>query len=247
MLLEESELIVVLTMIIILILILCLISLVNRNETEDYPVECKYLDPAETNNGDIVLVSYYSIAGGMVTSFSKSIWSHTGTIWVDPLTNIRYVLEGAIYRHKKYKHFFKIPLETWLYFNRKSILGYKKYYGPSIDSTFLWSKFEWMIGKCNLESFNIFWSRFLLNKEYYDYTRLSKYTCLEATIMLGQNAGIYKKDKIYCSYFPGDIANNNISLCEGVHYDLPIQISLHPSNYIFMLEDINFHPECWKN
>lgn len=247
MLLEESDLVVVLTMILILLLILCLISLVNRNEAEDYPIECNYLDPLETQNGDIVLVSYYSIAGGIITSFSKSIWSHTGMIWIDPLTNIRYVLEGAIYRHKKYRHFFKIPLETWLYFNRKSVLGYKKYHGPMIDSNYIWDKFQWMTQECNLESFNIFWARFLLKKDYYEYTRLKKYTCLEATIMLGQDIGIYKKDKMYCSYFPGDIANNNISLCDGIKYDLPIKISLHPTNQILMVEDIKFHDGYWKN
>lgn len=246
MLLEENEITMVLIMVIIIFLILILISLINRDQTDDYPVECKYIDPNEANNGDVVLVSYYSIAGGFVTSFSKSIWTHTGTIWVDPVTNIRYVLEGAIYSHKKYRHFFKIPFETWLYFNRKSIIGYKKYHGPPIDSSFLWSKFEWLSKDCNLEPFSVYWSRFLLSKDYYEYTKSSKYTCLEATIILGQEAGIYKKDKMYCSYFPGDIANNNISLCEGIHYDLPIKIALHPSNHILMLEDINFNVEYWK-
>lgn len=247
MTLDDNDLVIVLGFVLLFICILAIISLINRNDANDYPNECMYADASEMNNGDIVLVSYTMPAGAFITSFSRSIWSHTGTIWVDPKTNIRYVLEGAIYRYKKYRHFFKIPLETWLFFNRKFLIGYKKYHGPQIDSEYLWSKFEWLNKSCKLEGFNIFWSRFLVNKEYYEYTKHKNYSCLEGTVILGQSAGIYKKDKIYCSYFPGDIANNKINLVDGVSYDLPIQIAIHPTNSLLFSEDLVYHIEMWKN
>jgi hypothetical protein len=247
MVIEEENIRLIFFIIIITFFIIYLISFVVRSTTYDYPIKSEYLDMREFNNGDVVCVSYYNVAGAIVTSASHSIWSHTGTIWVDPVTNVRYVLEGAIYRMKKYQHFFKIPLETWLFFNKKSLLGYKKYHGPEISSEFLWSKFEWLVKKCKLESFSLYWARFIADKDYYEYSRKDKYTCLEATIILGQNAGIYKKDKIYCSYFPGSVANNEISLCDGVSYDLPIKIALHPTNKMLIDEDISLNVCFWKN
>lgn len=246
MLLEDEDVMFLFAFIIIVFAILYLISFTVRATTDDYMTECEYRDMRDFNNGDVVCVGYYSVAGAIVTSFSKSIWTHTGTIWVDPITSVRYVLEGAIYRLEKYRQFFKIPLETWLFFNKKFILGFKKYHGPEIDSNFLWSKFEWLSKTCILEPFNIFWSRFLVNKEYYEYSRKTRYTCLEATIMLGQDAGIYKKDKIYCSYYPGSVVNNEISLCDGVSYDLPIEIQLHPSNKLLLQEDLFYQKSFWE-
>lgn len=247
MLLDDDQLIVVLSLITIFILILFMISIVIRQCADDYPYQSVYIDPLDMNNGDLLFVSYGNVSGGVITTFSGSIWSHPGMIWVDPLTNIRYVLEGAIYRHKKYQHFFKIPFDTWLYFNRKYLTAYKKYCGPSINSDFLWSKFEWLTKKCQLDKLTIFWARFLMEKEYYEYAKRDTYSCLEATVILGQDAGIFKKDKIYCSYLPGDIANDKISYCEGVSYKKPVQITIHPVNHALISEDMIFHAELWKN
>lgn len=246
MLLDDNDVLLILFMVVLILLVIYLIGFINRSTTYDYPYKCNYAEINEMKTGDLVCAAYYNIAGAIVTSFSQSIWSHTGTIWIDPITSIKYVLEGAIYRHKKYNHFFKIPIETWLYFNRKSLLGYKKYHGPQIDSNYLWQKFEWMVNNCKLEGFNIFWARFLLDKEYYEYTRKDKYTCLEATIILGQEAGIYKKNKIYCSYFPDHVVNNKISLCKNIFYDLPIQISLNPTDLMLIKEDIMINSKFWK-
>lgn len=247
MLLEDDQLQIVLSMIVIIILIIYLIGHVFRSTAIDYPLDCVYIKPNDLYNGDIVCVAYYNLSGAIVSSFSNSIWSHTGIIYVDPKTDIRYVLEGAVYRHEKYKHFFKIPLETWLHFNRKNLIGYKKYYGPEISSDFLWKKFEWMVKDCKLEPFNIFWSRFLCSRAYYEYSRRNKYTCLEATVILAQDIGIFEKDKIYSSYFPGNVVNNQINLCNGISYDPPIKISLHPTNSMLLQEDIISHPRSWKN
>jgi len=183
MLLDDYDVIEIFSLVVILLLILLIISLVNRVYADDYPKTAEYIQSIEMNNGDLVCVSYPNFAGGFVTSFSRSIWSHTGTIWVDPISNIRYVLEGAIYKHNKYKHFIKIPLETWLYFNRKSIIAYKKYIGPAIDSNFIDSIYQ-QYNNCKLEGFNFLWARFLFDKDYYEYTKNSKLTCLEFTVIL---------------------------------------------------------------
>lgn len=247
MYINDDALFLILCLVIMVLLILYLIGFIYRSTMDDYPNTAMYVEPEEFNNGDLVFVSYPSIAGAIISSFSASIWSHTGTIWVDPVSNIRFVLEGAIYKHKKYQHFFKIPLETWLFFNKRSLVGYKKYLGPKIDSTFLWDKFEWLHKNCKLDSFNIFWSRFLINKDYYEYSRLNKYTCLEGTVILGQEAEIYKKDKIYCSYFPGNIVNDEISYTSGTSYSKPIKIALDPSRMTLLKEDIKTQISFWKN
>lgn len=238
MLIDDDTLIIIVGVCVIFFIILYMIGFIQRSTMDDYPDKAMYAEPGEFNNGDLVFVSYTSLAGGIVSSFSSSIWSHTGTIWVDPVSNIRFVLEGAIYRHKKYHHFFKIPLETWLFFNKKFLLGWKRYIGPKIESDFLWEKFRWLNEKCKLEAFNVFWSRFLVNKEYYEYSRLPKYTCLEATVILGQDAGIYKKDKIYCSYFPGNLVNDEISYMPGVSYSKPIKICLDPTRALILKDDM---------
>lgn len=247
MLINEDELIVIIGLIIVIFFIIYLVGFIFRATADDYPDTCKYVEPRDFNNGDLVFVSYETFAGAIVTSFSGSIWSHTGTIWVEPETNIRYVLEGAIYRHLKYRHFFKIPLETWLFFNKKFLVGYKKYLGPKLDSKFMWQKFEWLHKNCKLEAFNVFWSRFLVNRDYYEYSRLPKYTCLEATVILGQDIGIYAKDKIYCSYFPGNLVNDEIKYENGVSYGKMVKISLYPTNLLILNEDLVSQRSFWKN
>lgn len=244
---DDNTLVLVLGVVVIFLFILYLIGFIYRSTMDDYPDTAMYVEPGNFNNGDLVFVSYSSLAGGIISSFSASIWSHTGTIWVDPKTNIRFVLEGAIYRHKKYQQFFKIPLETWLFFNKKFLVGYKKYFGPKIDSAFLWNKFEWLNKNCRLEGFNIFWSRFLVNRDYYEYSRLPKYTCLEATVILGQDAGIYEKDKIYCSYLPGNIVNDEITYTNGTSYSKPTKISLDPTRMSLLLEDLKTQKTYWEN
>jgi len=245
--LDDNEVFIVIALVVILLLILYLIGLVNRATADDYPLTADYIEAADMQNGDIVCVSYNNIAGGFISSWSASIWSHTGTIWVDPETNVRYVLEGAIYRHENYREFFKIPYETWLYFNRKSLLGYKKYNGPPIDSHFMWNKFEPYVKCCKLEAANIFWARFLVERDYYEYQKNHKYTCIEVTVILGQESEIFAKDKIYCSYYPGQIVNNQIKCVPGVYYSEVVKIKIQPSDLMLLTEDIKNNTHFWKN
>lgn len=242
---DDNTLYIICIMFIILMLFIYAIGFLNRSKANDYPETAVYPDMLEFKNGDIVAVSYNSIAGAIVTSFSSSIWSHTGTVWIEPITNIRYVLEGAIYRHKKYHHFFKIPLETWLFFNKKFLVSWKKYEGPPIDSNYLWSKFEWLHKNCKLEGFNVFWSRFLAKRDYYEYSKVSKYTCIEGTIILGQDTGIYKKNKIYSCFYPGDIVNDVIEYEKDVSYSKPIKISIDPCKLCIFNNDLK--RKFWSN
>jgi len=246
MLLNDSDLEIIICTLGIILLFLVIIALVNVSTSNDFPETVEYVNSSEMNNGDILCVAYSNFAGTFVSSFSRSIWSHTGTIWVDPKTNFRYVLEGSIYNHKSYKHFIKIPIETWLHFNRKSILGYKKYRGQPIDSDFMYSVFKPFKDYCKLDGLNVFWAKFGFSRDYYEYKRLNKYTCIEFTIILGQMMDIYKKEKIYCSYLPGDVANDKVPLCEGVSYDKIVKIKCQPADSILLLEDINDNKIFWK-
>ncbi len=246
-LLDDFDIIFIIGFFIILLSILFLVMFINKSTIEDYPEECEYLDVNKCNNGDIICVSYYSFSGAFISGSSNSIWSHTGFIWVDPDTNIRYVLEGAIYKPEKYKHFFKIPLKNWMHINRHMIMGYKKYHGEPINSEYMMSKFEWMMKECNLSSFDIFWARFLINKQHYNYSVSKRYTCLEGFVILGQEVGIFKKDKIYCSYLPGDVINDKINLCDGIKFSKVKQIFAYPTEKILLLEDQNFQKFFWKN
>lgn len=247
MYLNEENTFFFLGLIIMVLLIIILIGHIKMSTSDDYAASCEYIESFNLQTGDIVCVAYKHFAGSFIASFSSSVWSHTGTIWIDPITNIKYVLEGAIYRHKLYKHFFKIPFETWLYFNRKNVIGYKKYIGPPIDQNLMIKAFGIFINNCKLEGSNIFWARFLFERDYYEYQLNYKYTCIEATIILGQNIGIYKKEKIYSSYFPCDVVNNRIPTCKNIHYENVKQIKIQPVDFLLLVDDIEKNKKTWDN
>lgn len=247
MLFEDEQVIIIFCLLIIFFMVIILNGLLNKVYSDDYPEESSSINSIDMNNGDLVFVSYPNIAGAFVSSFSRSIWSHTGMIWVEPLTNVRYVIEGAVYSHKKYQHFQKIPLETWLFFNKKSIIGYKKYRGKPISSEYMETIFSPFFKHCKLDGFNIFWARFLFQRPYYEYNLNSKITCIEFTVILGQELGIYKKDKIYCSYLTNEIVNNRIEFCSDVSYSKPIQIIYSLKDLVLIKEDIKINKIFWKN
>ena len=198
------------------IAILLIIAYIHQYTSFDEPIQVIIIDPQELKTGDIVGVGYDNLAGRFTSSFSRSVWSHTGTIWVDPQTNIVYVLEAAIYPDKKYQHAMRIPFDKWYNYNNRFILGLIKYSGPPLNPyTFIkaYSRFE---NKVNLEGFNISWSRFLSEKSYFKSQTNKTYTCYEITVLLNQDLGIYKKEKLHTSYFPRHIMNGKIP-CENGH------------------------------
>lgn len=233
--------------VVFIIIVLYVISMINRFGAKDIPQTAKYIDANDMNTGDILCVAYNNLAGAFVGSFTNSVWVHTGMVWVEPETEIRYVLEGAIYRQTEYKHFFKIPVNTWLNINRGSLMGYKKYFGPEIDAKKMIETFVPFERSSELEGFNPFWIRFLMTLPYYEKIHSKKYTCFECTVILGQENGIFKKNRYYSSYFPTDIINNKIDFCKGVSYSPVEEVVLNPIETSLLLNDVVRFPSFWKN
>lgn len=234
-------------LILIFIMILYLITLIFRFSLPDFPESVRYISPYEMKTGDIVCISYNNIAGAIIGSLTYSAWAHTGMIWVDPKTNIRYVLEGAICGQEEYKHFYKIPVVAWMNINRGSVLGYKCYNGPEINAEKMIEVFKPFMKYSKLEGFKPSWLRFLFNDEYEEKTvHKESYTCFESTIILGQQCGIYSKSKKYSSYFPCHIVNDKIEMPKGTYYSKVVQIKQNVFEQKLLLEDIKRHPEFWK-
>jgi hypothetical protein len=227
------------------LLILYLISMVNRFTAFDSPMDVAYVYPDEMNNGDLLCVSYNNVATDFVGSFTNSVWVHVGMVWVDPDTNIRYVLEGGMYPGKHYKNFFIIPVDTWMNINKKSLLAIRRYSGPEIDSTQMLHEFLPFVYFSKLEGFNLMWNRFLVNKPYQKPKQLARYTCFESIIIVGQEVGIFSKDKYYTSYFPNDIVNGKIKLCEGVSYTDKIQLCMPDACKNMLYMDMAKYPKFW--
>lgn len=219
--------------------------MINRFTAYDSPDEVKYIYPHEMNTGDLVCVSYSNFASAFVGTFTNSIWVHVGIIWVDPNTNVRYVLEGAIY-NGIYKNFFKIQLDIWMFINKKNLMCWNKYNGPTIDAEHMMNQFEQFIKYSKLEGLNMNWYRFLLVQDYTEHVHKSKYTCFEAIVILGQEIGIFDKSRKYCSYFPSDLANNRIKLCPGVSYNKKIQIRMTDCQRKMLFDDMVQFSEFWQ-
>ncbi len=208
---------------------LLVIAMINKYTSFDDPIKYVVIDPHDLKTGDILGVAYNNVAGWFVSSFSKSIWSHTGTVWVDPKNGMVYVLEGAIYPNKAYQHAMRIPFEKWYCYNCRSILGLKRYHGPEIDPNRMIEVFGKYEGKIKLESFNASWGKYLYDHPYIK-TKVGKtYTCYEMTILLNQELGIYKKEKLYCSYFPDHIMNSKIKCEDGCYYATNVRFYLTPT------------------
>ena len=230
----------------IVIIILYLISMILRFSMYDFPQCAEYLDPENAKTGDIVCVSYNNIAGAFVGSLTHSCWVHTGMVWVDPETNIPYVLEGAIYRCKFYQQFYIIPLSSWMYINKNNLMGYKKYFGPELCPYKMIESFKPFIEKTKLEGLNPYWIRFWINHEYEERIAGSKCTCFEATVMLGQAMNIFGKKKLYSSYYPCDIIDDNIELEKGVNYSRTIEIKPYDSEKNLVKEDMVNFAAYWQ-
>lgn len=214
----------------------------------DFPYKVRYLEPYELKTGDILCISYNNPAGVFVGSLTASAWVHTAMVWVDPETNIRYVLEGAICRQEAYKHFYKIPVLTWMNMNRESLIAYKAYNGPEIDAEKMMKTFEPFMKDVKLEGFKYTWFRFLFNDPYEEtrsYDR--KYTCFEVTIILGQECGIFKKNKKFSSYFPKHVVNDLVETEEGRFYSKTIECKLNPLECNIHLFDRKRFKDYWKH
>lgn len=216
---------IVILKVIIIYLFIFLIVVTILMLTNDLPNEEKIINLKNTNTtdfsfldtGDIVGISYSNIFGYLITTFTSSLWSHSGVVWKSP-DNKLYILEGASY-DKPYDGIFKIPLEKWLYINRHSKLCYLKYTGTNkICPELMEQKFNDIIEKHQLDSINLSSLRFFNKIKYSDNTRI-KLTCIEITVKLLQDMNIIQKKYQCSSYFPGNVINRNLEMCEGYKYD----------------------------
>lgn len=221
--------------------------MIFRFSLSDFPLSVRYIDPYEMKTGDILCISYNNLAGVIVGSLTNSAWIHTGMIWVDPDTNIRYVLEGAMCRQKTYKNFYKIPVTSWLNINKNSTLGYKCYNGPPVDPNKMIEAFTPFMEKSKLEGFSPEWLRFLFNDPYEEKTvQKAKYTCFESTIIIGQQCGIFSKSRKYCSYFPCHVVNDDVPMVPGSSYSKVIQVHQNPVEKAILTVDRDRFKEFWK-
>lgn len=235
-------------LVIFVFFIVYVITMILRFSLCDFPKKVRYIEPYEMKTGDILCISYNNIAGALVGSMTYSAWVHTGMVWVDPITNIRYVLEGAICKQKQYKNFYKIPVSSWLNLNKNSLIGYKSYNGPPVDPYKMIETFNSFTKDVKLEGFSYTWFRFLFKDRYEkvsDYGR--KYTCFELTIILGQECGIFKKDRKYSSFFPSHVVNNGIETEKGCYYSDVIQCHQNPMEMKLLSIDRQRFPEFWNN
>ena len=111
----------------------------------------------------------------------------------------------------------------------------------------MYSIFKPFKDECKLEPMNVLWARFLMEKDHYEYAKNNRYTCLEFTVILGQELQIFTKDKIYCSYLPDHVVNNKIPFCEGVSYDIPRKIKAQLTDLVLLKDDIQIYQNFWKN
>lgn len=221
--------------------------MIMRFTIDDIPNEIKYIDVSEMNTGDIVCVSYANMAGKFVGSFTRSCWVHTGIIYVHPVTNIRYVMEGAIYGKSVYKHFFIIPVETWMKFNNRNIIGYKKYFGPKLDEMKMTCIFAKFVKYSKLRGLDPTWLQYLITQPYKKENVKNYHTCFETTVIVLQEMGISKKTQHYSSYFPCDIINDNIEYEENIKYSKTVQIRLNPFITKILINDMKKNTKFWKN
>ena len=233
-------------LIFVIFAVLLIIAMINKYSSHDEPVEIIHIDKEDLKTGDLIGVAYSNIAGAFISSFSNSIWSHTGVIWVDPSSNIVYILEGAHYPLKEYKGIIRIPFDIWYRYNGCFILGLKKYYGVPIDQLKMISLFEKYEGKVQLEGLNPSWGRFLMNTSYYSNKCNKTYTCFEITIRLLQDLNIYKKEKLHSSYFPGDIMCNRIPYENGNYFPVKRFFLTPTINRLIKLERSNFSKKLKK-
>ena len=240
MVIDDEFLFVFIMFFFLLFSLLLLIAMINRYTSFDEPDQVIYLDKCDLKTGDLLGVGYSNHAGMFVSSFSNSVWSHTSIVWVDPKDGCVFVLEAAHYPILEYKGMIKINFDIWYSYNCKFILGWKKYSGKGIDPVILNTVFEKYQKNVKLEGFNISWGRFLLDRDYFETKCNKTYTCFEMTIRILHEIGVYKKEKLHCSYFPKDIINGYIPYEKGHSYERVKRFFLTPClNKLMLLEKYN--------
>jgi len=208
--LVEIILVVLLTYMIIFFVIIVRYALAN-----DLPDKEIILDPCNLKTGDILVVGYKNVFGLFITSWSGSLWSHTGIVFKDE-SGI-YVLEAANYG-KNYNGAFKIPFDVWLKINGNSHIAILKYCGKGFPKEQLIEEFN-KYSEVKLDTYSHRWVRFLIKRLYKGPKVESSYTCYEMTVSILQHIGVMKKKYTFSSYFPREFVNLNLDLVSGHKYE----------------------------
>jgi hypothetical protein len=183
-----------------------------------------YFDETKLKTGDIICSSNSLFNSQMNQLIIGSKWSHACLVWIDPKTNVPYILEGSNYKGKEYTvKFFKIPFNLWMKINRRCSFCVIEINKPA-DPHKIIEEFNKYVKYSTLEVFSFEWYRFFQDKEYRPYTEEDytlPYTCIEAIIRTLQEAGVYKKIKLESSYNPLHILNSSIPCDNGFKYGKP--------------------------
>ena len=224
-----------------IIVIFCLLIVIASARVagaNDVPIETQELDISSLKTGDILGVSYNHPFGWFVSSFFSSIWSHCSVIWKDPSTGQLYVLEGGNY-DKQYRGIVKMPISTWLKFNRKSYLGLSRI-NKEVDANKLIESFNIHAKYMKLDSFNYKWYRLLYKQDYFKQDR-EKFTCYEMLITILQDADVIEKKYACSSYSPSEIMEGELDFCDGYYLEPPVCLDISEYNNLRLGDDSNYN------
>lgn len=183
------------------------------------------LDPTTINTGDILSVAYHHGFGTFVAAATNSVWSHTAVAWKDPVTNEIFVLEGCNYHDRR--GMLKVPLATWVRFNRQSQICINRLSTPA-DPAKVLQAFN-NLRSIKLETFNWQMYKLLMKTAYEPVDMSAGYTCYEIAVHILQDSGIVSKQWRGSSYFPTDIVWGKLETMPGYTYSRPVL--LNPTMY----------------
>ena len=190
--------------------------------------ERRYLELEDLKTGDVLAVSYRGFSGKMIHGLSGSNWHHAGIIYVDPKTNIQYVLEGTLDQRRK-KFFSEIPLSKWITINRYSLVCVMKING-NLDPDLLYDKFR-LFSKSYVVRFDHRWVRFMFTTPYKKYKsedyHQTGFTCVEMVIKVLQETGVLSREHSESSFLLPSLLKSHIKMESSEYsYQKPFRISL---------------------
>ena len=218
----------VILIILIVLIIGLLIAIITRiivSHNESKSIEISSVkDFNDLKSGDLVFVSYKNLLGKSIRVLSASEYSHIGMIYKND--DKLYVLEIADYRDTEVSPkspeqisngALKISYEKWLKLNKHHDIYIRKLEDETYESKGIKNKISNEFIK--LQKYkqqkltDILELKRLMFFEAYDekkIEKLEKITCIELVVMLLQNLELLEKDAMPSSYYPCDLAGDNI-------------------------------------
>lgn len=166
--------------------------------------------------GDLLFVSYQSMRGKLVKVFTGSKWTHMGMVYIPSNSNKQYVIEAAYY-DKKNHGILKTPLQEWLSWNSKRVLGWLSKTGPEIPDHKI-EKVLNSISNADSDMFVVSWLKAVVTRKYQEDTNKKAFYCSELVAYLCQELGIIRKELMPSSYSPKVFIERNIPFINGNGY-----------------------------